>query len=49
MSEELCANSWSACGYKMKNELTSDQVATISAYTDKQVSQLVQDEVSDDQ
>ena len=42
LSEELCAKVWSACGYKTRNELASDQVTTIAAYTDKQVSRLVQ-------
>ena len=49
VSEELCAKAWTACGYKMKNELASDQVTEISAYMDEQVSWLVQDKVSNDE
>ena len=47
--EEPCAKAWTACGYKTKNELESDQVTAISAYKDEQVSWLVQYEVSDDE
>ena len=35
VSEELCAKAWTACGYKMKKELASDQVTEISAYTEE--------------
>ena len=47
--EDLCAKVWTACGYKTKNELASDQVTETAAYIDEQVSRLVQDEVIDDE
>ena len=47
--EGICARAWTAYCYKTKNELASDQVTAIVAYTDGQVSWLVQDEVSDDE
>ena len=41
VSEELCAKAWTACGYKTKQQLASENETVLAPYTKEQVNKMV--------